>query len=149
MPIGIMPLGNSQVKLTTDGGEASRMINKTGANSVKGTIVEIGPIDKSVKLANIDDIDPCGIMFDDGVPDGGWIWVVTGGKAKVLYSTSVSLGTISRVPIAADESATNGLAINEALPVPPFATDKHFREIGHPEEAIGTPGLASTMIHFL
>lgn len=141
-------IGNANTRITPEGGLAIRVINKTGAPSVKGTVLEVhGSIDKAVKLADIDDIDPCAIMYDDGVPDGNLVWVVTSGKAYVLYSTTVALGTISRVPEAGD-GGTNGYAINEALPTPPFATDKHFQEIGHPLEAIGSPGLALTALHF-
>lgn len=142
-------IGNANTRMTPEGGLAIRVLNKTGAPSVKGTVLEAHTtISGAVKLADVDDIDPNSVMYDDGVPDGQYVWVVTGGKTPVLYSTTVALGTISRVSISGDGTATAGYAVNEALPTPPFATDNHFREIGHPLEAIGSPGLAMTALHF-
>jgi hypothetical protein len=146
-----MTIGNTRTSpvLTPDGGIAIRMINKTGAASVKGSVLGAeGTTDRAVKLAAIDSPDPMGIMYSSNVPDGGEVLVVVSGIAKVLYSTSVTRATFARVPETADGSATAGQAIAEALPVPPFATNKHFQEIGHPIESIGSPGLALTALHF-
>lgn len=142
-------IGNANTRLTPEGGLAIRMINKTGANSIKGSVLEVSlTTDNGVKLIDIDDIDPIGIIYDNNIPDGELVWVVVSGLAEVLYSTPVALGTISRCPAGGDASGTIGEAINEPLPAPPFATDKHFQEIGHPIEAIGSPGLALTDLHF-
>ena len=135
-------------RLTKEGGFAVRVINKTGAPSVKGHILEAeGTTDNGVEKAGINDPDPFGIMYDNGVPDGGGCWMVVSGIAEVLYGTVVTRATFSRVPVTADGIAA-GLAVNEALPAPPFSTDKHFMEIGHPIESIGAPGLAKTVLHF-
>lgn len=146
-----MKIGNSKLSpiLTPDGGIAVRVINGTGANSVKGTILEPSSVlDRAVKLVDIDDFDPIGIMYSNNVPDGDEVLIIISGIAYVLYSTAVTRATFSRCPNSGDGSATAGYAINEALPTPPFATDDHFREIGHPIESRGTPGLALTAIHF-
>jgi hypothetical protein len=143
-----MEVGLGNAIFTKEGGFAVRMINKTGAASVKGTILEAGSaVDFSVEKSGINDPDPCGIMYCDGVPDGGHVYVVTGGMAEVLYGTAVTRGTFSRTPVTADSVAA-GLGVSEALPTPPFSSDKHFMEIGHPIESIGAPGLAKTIIHF-
>ena len=135
-------------RLTIEGGFAIRVINDTGETSVKGKIVEADASqDNSVELTSNDDVDPLGIIYTAGVAVGGYIWVVVSGIADVLYGTAVTRGTFSRVPVVADGIAA-GLAVNEALPVPPFSTDKHFQEIGHPIESIGAPGLAKTILHF-
>lgn len=137
------------IKFTPEGGLAVKVINNTGAASVKGMIVKASfAINNGVSIIPIDNPDPVGIVYDDGIPNGEYIWIVIQGKAQVLYSTAVTRGTFSRAPQAGDGSATAGYAINEALPVPPFSTDKHFQEIGHPIESRGTPGLAMTIIHF-
>jgi hypothetical protein len=140
---------NGKIRFTPEGGYAIKVINDTGANSVKGTIMEASKaVDEAVILAGIDDPDPMGIMYSDGIADGEEVWVVVSGIAEVLYSTAVTRGTFARVPETGDASATAGYAIAEALPAPPFATNKHFQELGHPLESIGAPGLAKTIIHF-
>lgn len=139
---------SGNLKFTQEGGLAIRLINDTGAPSVKGTILKASnSTDKAVSLIPIDNPDPIGIMYDDGIPNGQPVWVVIQGIAQVLYSTTVTRGTFSRVPVIGDVSPVVGQAINEALPVPPFSTDKHFQEIGHPIESRGIPGLALTVLH--
>lgn len=143
-----MKIGTGNIMFTPEGGLAIRMINKTGAASVKGHIVEAeGTTDMGVGKAGINDPDPIGIMYESGVADGSYCWVVTQGIAEVLYGTTVTRATFARVPVTADSVAA-GLAVAEALPTSPFATDKHFQEIGHPVESIGAPGLAKTVLHF-
>lgn len=133
---------------TPEGGYAIRIINKTGANSIKGTTLKgSSSFDNGVELTVNDDVDPIGIMYSNGVPDGEYVWIVKSGKAYVLYGTAVTRGTFARIPVVAD-SIASGRAVAEALPTPPLATDKHFQEIGHPIESIGAPGLALTMVHF-
>lgn len=136
------------MKFTTEGGLAIRLINKTGGASIKGYIVEAsGSDDNAIAYTTGDDIDPFGIIYDDGIPDGELVWVVVAGIADVFYSAGVTRATFSRVPTVV-EALPAGQAVNEALPTPPFATDKHFQEIGHPIESTGGPGLAKTVLHF-
>ena len=138
----------STIYHTPEGGVAIWMINDTGVVSTKGYIVEASPsTDFTVQYVGNDDIDPFGIVYDADVADSELMRVVFAGLADVFYGTVVTRATFSRVPVVAD-AITPGQAINEALPVPPFATDKHFQEIGHPIESRGTPGLARTMLHF-
>lgn len=138
----------STIYHTPIGGVSVWLINKTGAPSVKGYIVEASSsVDFAVQYVGNNDIDPFGIVYDAGVADGELMRVVFTGLADVFYGTSVTRATFSRVPVAADV-ITPGQAVNEALPTPPFSTDKHFQEIGHPVESRGTPGLARTMLHW-
>jgi len=140
---------SENLMFTQEGGLAIRMINKTGAASIKGSVVELeGTTDKGVELSGIGSPDPIGIIYDSGIADGDFVWVVVSGFAEVLYSTAVTRGTFARVPDSGDTSGTAGQAIAEPLPSPPFASDKHFQEIGHPAESIGSPGLALTVLHF-
>ncbi|KPK96020.1 hypothetical protein AMJ80_02450 [bacterium SM23_31] len=135
--------------LTPEGGYYTWVVNDTGVASVKGTVVHASSnVDRGVSLVPIDDPDPCGVVYDSGVPQGGIMRVVISGIAEVLYSTPVNRGTFARVPIGSDPSATPGQAIAEPLPSPPFATDKHFLEVGHPVQTIASPGLALTVLHF-
>ena len=148
MPIGAKYPGTAGARLTPEGGFAIKVINKTGAASIKGYIVEASAtVDMAVQYVVGDDIDPIGIIYEPGVPDGSLMWVVVSGVADVFYTGNVTRATFSRVQTAA-EGLTDGQAINEALPVPPFATDKHFQEIGHPIESRVGAGLARTVLHF-
>jgi hypothetical protein len=145
---GWSKLLSGNIKLTPEGGFAIRVINDTGGDSIKGYIVEpSSTVDNAVKYTDNNDVDPVGIIYDAGVADGGYVWIVIAGIADVFYGTAVTRGTFSRVPVVADGVAS-GRAVNEALPVPPFATDKHFQEIGHPIESRANPGLAKTIVHF-
>jgi len=140
-------LVSSNVKLTPEGGIAVSMINDTGGLTIKGYIVEPSvSTDNAVKYTTDDDLDPIGIIYEAGVAIGEPVWVVVAGVADVFYGTAVTRATFSRVPVVADGVAS-GQAVNEALPSPPFATDKHFREIGHPLETKAS-GLAKTVLHF-
>ena len=148
MGIGVKPTGNTNVFLTPEGGLAVKMLNKTGAGSIKGYICETSDIvDNATKYVTDDDVDPMGIMYSDGVADGDYVWVVVSGIAEVYYSDTVTRATFARVPIAAD-SIASGQAKSEPLPTSPFATDKHFLEIGHPMESRIGAGLARTVLHF-
>ncbi len=139
----------STVKLTPEGGIATLMVNDTGGASIKGYLLQpSSTVDNGVTYTNNDDVDPIGVIYEDGVPNGENVWVVIAGIADVFYGVAVTRATFSRVPVAADGIAVAGQAINEALPIPPLATDKHFQEIGHPIESRGTPGLARTVLHF-
>lgn len=148
MPLGTVFPGNGNTKFTPEGGLAVKRINKTGGASMKGYIVEpSSSIDNGVKYTDNGDPDPIGIVYESGVPDGEEMWVIVSGIADVYYGTSVDRATFGRVPILADGLST-GQALAEPLPTSPFATDKHFQEIGHPMETRATPGLAKTVIHF-
>lgn len=144
-----MKIGPGQAFLTDEGGLAISMLNKTGGDSVKGYIVEPSDTDDNgVKYTTNNDVDPVGVVYNAGIPDGGYMWVIVAGIADVFYGVAVTRGTFSRVPVATDGIAVDGQAMNEPLPTSPFATDKHFQEIGHPLESRGTPGLAKTILHF-
>ncbi len=134
--------------ITPEGGIAIRVINKTGAPSIKGYIVKADDnVDNGVEYIPADSPDPIGIVYSAGIPDGGYMWVVIAGITDVYYSGNVTRGTFSRAAVTAD-GVSAGVAINEALPVPPFTTDKHFQEIGHPIESRVGAGLAKTVVHF-
>ena len=140
--------GRQAVEITPEGGLAYWVINKTGGASVKGNLVEPSTaVDNAVQIINIDEPDPIGIVYDAGVADGDMIRVVFSGKAEVLFSNNPTRHNFARNPVAADGGA-NGSAISEALPTPPFSTDKHFLEIGHILETKGAPGLALVNLHF-
>lgn len=148
MPIGKPHIGTAGATLTPEGGVAVKVLNKTGAPSIKGYIVEPSlTTDNAVKYTDPGDSDPLGVVYESGVPDGNYMWIIVSGIADVYYRDTVTRATFSRVATAV-ESGTGGQAVNEALPTPPFSTDKHFQEIGHPIESRIGAGLAKTVIHF-
>ena len=63
---------------TGERGTQMRLLNKTGAASVKGSLVEADDtVDQAFQLIPADDPDPIGIVYEAGVADGEecWVWV--------------------------------------------------------------------------
>jgi len=52
------------------------------------------------------------------------------------------------VGVTADTGEEAGKGVWDALPSSPFATDKHFQEVGHNLEITAAPGLCLCAIHF-
>jgi hypothetical protein len=136
-----------KIKLTDEGGYAVSLINKTGAASVRGSLVHASSTTDNAVALQANTYDTFGIIYEDGVADGSLDWVVIAGRAQVLMKDSVGT-TRGGLLIAAD---TDGRADwtsfpGEGLP----ATDTHFKEIGHCLETKtgGTNVLVYGIIHF-
>lgn len=139
---------NDNAAITPLGGFAVRMLNKTGAASIKGTVLEqASSDDNAVALCSTDCLDPIGIMYSDGVADGEDVWVVKHGDAEVKLENSVGttrgywLRTSSTAAGRADGTATSA----------PGLLAQHFQEIGHVQETVsGDAGgaLVRATIHF-
>lgn len=141
--------GNTKFKWTDEGGIACRFTNKTGAASVKGTLTEASSsVDNAFVLMPVGGVDCFGIIYEDGIPDGDECWVVTGGIADVFFIGDTTRQHLARMCIATDTNDEAGKAISEAVPSSPFATDKHFGEIGHVLESRVGAGLARCVLHF-
>ena len=134
---------------TNEAGLQVKLTNKTGANSVKGDIVEpsIGT-DRAFALGTVNNIDPFGIVYEAGIADGAECWVWIQGCVQIRFQAATTREFYARVTVTADAGSAPGVAIAEALPSSPFATDKHFQEVGHVVESIGGAGLALTVLHF-
>jgi len=141
-------LRNAKVGLSRDGGLMIKMINKTGANSVKGAVLRSGSISGSVINVAVGIPDSIGVFYEDGIPDGESAWVIVSGVAEVLYISNTTSGHLARTFITAESGAIVGRALSEAVPTSPFASDKHFCEIGHVIESRAGAGLAKTVLHF-
>ena len=78
--------------LTPIGGIAGYFVNKTGADSKKGTIVHISNVlDRAVDIIDSSGFDGIGFVYQDGVPDGEEMLVVTGGSsAEVLVQDGLA-----------------------------------------------------------
>lgn len=140
---------NGKVGLTPTGGVAVRLTNRTGAASVKGTVVcASSAYDNAVNLIVVDIPDPIGVIYEDGIADGQEVWVVKSGIAEVYFIGSTTRKHFARGFISTDSGYVSGQALSEAVPTSPFATDKHFYEIGHVLESRTGAGLAKTELHF-
>jgi hypothetical protein len=143
----IIPL-NSKTAISPIGGYLVRLTNKTGGNTVKGYVIHPSiTTDDAFELVPDDDPDPCGIIYEGGIADGEECWVVTRGFAEIYFESAVTRGKFVRSKVAADGGLT-GVAVAEALPAPPFSSDKHFQEVGHAFQSIGGAGLARCLLHF-
>lgn len=137
------------LQITAEGGLAIEMTNKTGANSVKGTVVSIytaTAIDKAFKLCEVDAADPIGIVYDAGIADGSACRVVIMGAADVLIEAG---STIAHRSWLRSPNATAGRGYLDSTPGGTSTTD-HFREVGHCLEAKTNTGstLARCILHF-
>lgn len=137
--------GSPVIQLTPEGGVAIRVYNKTGAVSVKGTIVTPAGSGQDLSVATVpgDAEYPMGIVYESGFPDGALMLVVVSGIAKVLLKD----GEASTAGYWCGVSDTAGRMFT-ANAVP--GTPTHNREIGHCLEtkAAGTNVLAMVNLHF-
>jgi hypothetical protein len=137
-----------KAKITTEGGLAIKLTNKTGAPSVKGYCATAGSVNNSVILVPIDTPNCIGIFYESGIADSAEAWIVISGIADVYFWGSTTAGYLARTGLTSDTGEVSGNAISEAVPTSPFATDKHFCEIGHCLETRTGAGLAKVNLHF-
>jgi hypothetical protein len=117
---------------TAEGGFYIYLINKTGANSVKGTVViASSTTDNGCEKIASNVPDAIGVIYNDGIPDGSPVQVVVSGIADVYFIGSTTRKHLARTFVTADAGFVAGQALSEAMPGSPFTTDKHFCEIGH------------------
>jgi len=142
------PITGAKFRITAEGGYAVKLTNKTGAASVKGSVVTTGgTIDNSFILQS-SEFEAAGIVYETGVADGAECWVVITGIAEVLLKdgTAATRGNWTK---CAD---TDGRAEVTTAPsgIGALATSEHFREIGHCLESkdAGTNVLAKLVLHF-
>jgi len=140
---------SSNVKHTAIGGVAVKLTNKTGSPSVKGYLVDPSPsVDGAVVLTAVGIPDCVGVFLEDDVADGSEAWVVVSGIAEVYFSGDTTRGHLARIGFSSDTGEVAGQAISEEFPTSPFATDKHFGEVGHVIESRTGAGLAKCVLHF-
>jgi len=141
------------IGFTPEGGLAIRLINKTGANSIKGTVVHpisgtLNPIG-SFDTSDVNDVDPIGAIYESGVPDGSPCFIVTAGVAEVLVEngSTGSIGGWYKV-----SSSTPGRAVMavHAAGIPALQDSVHFMELGHgmQNHESGSEVLTKIIMHF-
>lgn len=133
-------------RFTDEGGIAIRVVNGTGSDSVKGSLVSASSSVDNEFILQSNEYDTFGIVYENGIADGSACWVVISGVADVLIKNSTAI-TRGHVAIAAD---TDGRAISIAVPSSNPVEAQHFKEIGHFMESknAGTDVLAKAVIHF-
>jgi hypothetical protein len=138
------------IGFTAEGGRYLTMTNKTGAPSVKGSIVSTSSTTTGgFQLSASPYYDPVGIVYENGIADGSPCKIVIDGIADVLVkdgtgATRKNWVGPSDVAGRANASATDppGGGISEL--------QEHFKEIGHAQETkgSGTNVLVRCMLHF-
>jgi hypothetical protein len=144
------PMG--KITFSPEGGLMVKLTNKTGGASVKGEVVKIyeaGAVNNAVAKIVKDEPDPIGVFYESGIADGAEAWIVVAGIADVYFVGNTTRGHLARGFLTADgASYVTGQALSEAIPTSPFASDKHFYEIGHVLESRTGAGLAKVAMHF-
>lgn len=136
--------------ITDEGGLAIRLTNKTGAASVRGTVVEASTgTDNAFATAGASDVHPIGVVYEAGVADGSECWLVVAGRCQVLLKDT----TAATRGYWVYTSDTGGRA-DATLANPPVGgaaeLQIHMQEIGHclESQGAGTDVLAYMILHF-
>ena len=140
----------SKASTNSSGGFMIKVTNKTGGASVKGEVVTPSSATDNAVIKIVKDVpNPIGVFYESGVADGSEAWVVVAGIADVYFVGNTTRGQLARGFLTADgASYVIGQALAEAVPTPPFDSDKHFYEIGHILESRTGAGLAKCILHF-
>ena len=140
-----MSLKTEKCRLTPEGGIAIQLTNKTGAASVKGSVVRADTsTDNAFILLDAGGQEPIGVVYESGIADGSECWVVIAGRVQILLEDSTAS---TRGNWVEGSATTAGRAdATNAAPVPA----SHWKEIGHCIETLtgGTDVLAYCIIHF-
>lgn len=144
-------LRHNNIAITDEGGIAVALINKTGAASIKGTIIASGSVSESFTTCPADLESPIGVVYESGIADGERCLVVMYGVVDVLLQNS----TVGVYPGWVRISATAAGRADATNAGPPGGAiaelGRHMREIGHTLEAVspgGTDQLCRIMLHF-
>jgi len=145
-------IGNAKAAFGYDAATGERgflikMKNKTGAATVKGTVVSADSANDNAFVAQSNEFDAFGVVQEAGVADtsDAWIWV-NGSVAQVLFKDSTA-AVRAYIALAAD---TDGRATNVEVPSSNPIVAEHFKEIGHVLESKdgGTDVLVLCHLHF-
>lgn len=142
-------MAGSTAGFTGTGGVAKQLTNKTGAASVKGTVVSLSTSTAQAFMLQADEYDMVGVVLEAGVADGSPCWIVTHGPVQALLED----GTGSTVGNWVHAATTDGRA-DASLSAPSGGgfvnASEHFKEMGHCLETktSGTSVLCWILIHF-
>lgn len=141
-------LRSANIKFTAEGGLAIKLVNKTGSNSVKGTVVRTGTVNDTSFSVQTEEFEAIGIVYEDEIADGNDCFVVVSGIAEVLLKD----GTAATRGYWVKCADTDGRAEVTTPPtgIGALSTSEHFKEIGHciESKSSGTDVLAKIVLHF-
>ncbi len=141
-----------KVKITPECGIAFLMINDTGFDSVKGTIVECSKVVPcGYVISVVDSNHAMGVVYQSGIPDGQETWIVRLGYAFVLLEDGTASNHGNWV-----RTSLNQMGRADATGIDPpgggiIELDNHLKEIGYAQESIsaGTNKLCRIFVNFL
>ena len=140
-------VGTLLAKITPEGGYAVKLTNKTGAASVKGSIVSLSTgTDNAFALAAIGASGVVGVVYEAGIADAAECWVVVKGIAETLFTNNVTHGMYARAPISADNDKVAGRAVGAAIPADTFNTDAYLARFGFVMESKAAGALAKVLL---
>jgi hypothetical protein len=145
----VYPGGNAKVGFTAEGGLKVRLVNKTGAASVKGTLVRSDTNTSGGFIVAPGDSDECiGVVYESGVADGSECWIVVSGIAEVLLKNST--GSLAGGWAYMSDVAGRMITASDPPGGTIGALDNHMKEIGHSIQyhAGGTDVLVKIIMHF-
>jgi hypothetical protein len=126
-------------KVTPLGGLCKKLINRTGAASVKGQLVEPDSAnDDSVTIAAAGEYDPIGVFLDSGVANGEAAWIVYSGVAEFLLEDNTGATAEDWLGVSDGEAGHT-----QAIAIPSANVGLHFREVGHALSTVAAPGVGN------
>ncbi|MFA5183159.1 MAG: capsid cement protein [Syntrophales bacterium] len=138
-------INGPKFKVTSEGGYAVKLTNRTGSTVSKGMVVRNSrTYDNAFEFCSASSIDAIGVVYDNSAADGSDSWVVFAGIADVMIKD----GTASTRGYFLYSSDTTGRAFANQ-PEPPNTT-AHWQEMGHclESKSSGTNVLAKCILHF-
>ena len=132
-------------RVTPEGGRGRKLTNKTGAASVRGTIVVLSDAsDMAVEVAPAGSESPFGVIYDNDIPDGEECFVVTDGFTPVLLKNGTASVAGNWVIVSNDTAGRADATAAEPVPL------DHWQEIGHAAESkdAGADVLVLCSLHF-
>ena len=140
-------LDSTKCKITAEGGIAVKMTNKTGAASVKGSIVSLSTgTDNAFALSAVDASGVVGVVYEADKADAAECFVVVKGIAETLFTNNVTHGMYARAPVAADTGEEAGKAVGAAIPAATFNTDVYLARFGFVLESKNAGTLAKVLL---
>ncbi len=146
-----VPIGGSNYGLGLTGGSNTATTNQYQqaypsqipfGNTVDGTTTS------PLSMNDAGEPDIIGIVYDAGIPDGSLCRLVVSGWCDIYVNAGgANRGDYIRNRAGGDPGSS-GMAIAEAVPGSPFATDKHFQEVGHVLQSRVGAGLVRCVVHF-
>jgi len=138
---------NSKFGITTEGGFAVKLANRTAGVTVKGEAVLTDTAnDNAFKQAGAGGVNVIGVVYEAGVAVASEAWIVVGGIAEGLVSTDAgSAGSTRGNWVGMSSTQAGKFDMTQASPP---AAPTHFEECGHCLETKAAGQLAKFVMHF-